>query len=314
MREAEASDSAQAAVAHALRLLMDGDSAGLALYGEALRKEGLPQAPVGMHLLFLEQAGRTAEAAALRSLALREGADLTLAAAGLGKPPREAAGEYKALIGAGTANSRMIWEYLVLLSSLGETDEVAAILSPGALLRQVRLDLDPAAIADLLLEEEAGGTYQASVDSVREMTKISRLHLLEHPTVAGLVDAFRGEVASYLEDWRRRDHPLSHLIPDRFDMRVWGLISRGYGYNVRHIHHRGWATGIYYPVGVPEEPAGGELRIGCPARLGETCAGWPEVAIRPEAGVLVLMPSFFTHWTVPLGRPGLRMSVAFDLS
>jgi hypothetical protein len=25
------------------------------------------------------------------------------------------------------------------------------------------------------------------------------------------------------------------------------------------------------------------------------------------------MPSFYTHWTVPLGRPGLRLSVAFDM-
>jgi hypothetical protein len=97
-------------------------------------------------------------------------------------------------------------------------------------------------------------------------------------------------------------------------MHVWGLISRGEGYNIRHIHHRGWATGIYYPLGVPPDRPGGELRIGCPARLRETSPGWPDAEIRPEPGLLVLMPSFYTHWTVPLGRPGLRMSVAFDLS
>jgi hypothetical protein len=298
-----------------MRLLLRGDAdAGLGLYRDALQAGGLPKAPVGMHLLFLNRAGRTTEAAELRSVALREGADLSMRAAGFGTSPAEAASEYRKLISGGTANSRMVWEYLLQLSLLGETDEVAAILSPDALLRKVALAVDAEAVAQLLLREEARGTYQEAVDSVRGMTKIKRLHHLPDPAVAPLVAALKAATLRYFEDWRASGHPLSHLVPDRFYMHVWGLISRGEGYNIRHIHHRGWATGIYYPVGVPEDQPGGELRIGCPARLGETSPGWPDAEIRPEPGLLVLMPSFYTHWTVPLGRPGLRMSVAFDLS
>jgi len=315
VKPAEGSDSPPDPYAEPMRLLVRGDAeTGLGLYRDALKAGGLPKAPVGMHLLFLNRAGRTAEAALLRAMALREGADLSMRAAGFGTSPAEAVSEYRKLIASGTANSRMVWEYLVQLSLLGESEEVAAILSPDALLRKVALGVDAEAVAELLLREEARGTYQESVDSVRGMTKVKRLHLLPDPVVAPLVSTLREETLRYSEDWRALGHPLSHLVPGRFDMHVWGLISRGEGYNIRHIHHRGWVTGIYYPLGVPGDEPGGELRIGCPARLGDTSPGWPDAEVRPEPGVLVLMPSFYTHWTVPLGRPGLRMSVAFDLS
>jgi hypothetical protein len=29
--------------------------------------------------------------------------------------------------------------------------------------------------------------------------------------------------------------------------------------------------------------------------------------------MLLLFPSFYTHWTIPLDKPGLRTSVAFDI-
>lgn len=41
-------------------------------------------------------------------------------------------------------------------------------------------------------------------------------------------------------------------------------------------------------------------------------AGWPDAKIRPEADLLVIMPSWYVHWTEPLERPGLRLSVAID--
>jgi len=40
---------------------------------------------------------------------------------------------------------------------------------------------------------------------------------------------------------------------------------------------------------------------------------WGARTIKPRAGTLLLFPSYYTHWTVPLNRPGLRTSVAFDV-
>lgn len=41
--------------------------------------------------------------------------------------------------------------------------------------------------------------------------------------------------------------------------------------------------------------------------------GWAERWIRPEPGLVVLMPSHFTHETVPLGCDQRRICVAFEL-
>jgi hypothetical protein len=271
----------------------------------------------------LEQVGRTSEADAVRRLALEGGANLALKAGGIGAAPAEAACEYERLIAAGTVNSRMIWEYLIVLSKLGRVGEVAAILAPERLLRQVRIDLPSmsggpgrlaATIGDVLLEEESRGTYYEASQSIRSMTTIKDLQNLEHPAMASLVAALRKESADYLADWGASGHPLAGLVPAGFEISLWGLISRGDGYNTRHIHNRGWATGVYYPTALPDEGDSGTLRIGCPEELGDAARGWPDIAIRPESGLLVLMPSFYPHWTVPLGRPGLRISIAFDLS
>src|SRR5205085_3996370 len=94
------------------------------------------------------------------------------------------------------------------------------------------------------------------------------------------------------------------------------LISSGYGYNVPHIHHRGWITGVFYIVGPNEigaegQPAGA-LRIGA-FNAAANKTGWPDLSIAPRPGTLVLFPSYFTHWTVPLGKPELRISIAFDV-
>lgn len=312
MPEPRNAEASAAGIAEALKRLLAGDQTGLPLYREGLRAGGL-QAPVGVHALLLERSGRTAEARALRALALEAGADLSLKRRALGASAAESAPEYERLIAAGRVNSRMIWEYLLVLAELGRTGDIAALLAPGFLLREVRLQADAAAVEAFLLGEEQQGAYQESYQSVRHMTKIERLQDFDAPAVQALLREVRDETARYMRDWAARDHPLAGLMPRAFRMRSWGLVSRGSGYNERHMHHRGWVTGVYYPTTVPPGEPGGELRVGCPEEVGEGAPGWPDTAIRPEAGLLVMMPSYYTHWTAPLGREGLRTSIAFDL-
>ncbi|MDB5693969.1 MAG: hypothetical protein JWO81_3032 [Alphaproteobacteria bacterium] len=314
MSEAGKTVQAAGGVGEALKRLLAGEGeAGLALYREALGSGGL-DAPAGLHALLLDRAGRGDEAAALRRLALEAGADLSVKGTALAAPPAERAREYETLIAAGLVNSRMIWTYLLVLAELGRTDEIEAILAPDFLLREVRVDADAGAVEAFLLQQEQAGVYQEADQSVRQMTKIRRLQDFDEPAVQALLRAVRDETEAYMEEWASRGHMLSNLMPPSFRLRAWGLISRGSGYNTRHIHHRGWVTGVYYPTSVPPGEAGGELRVGCPDQLGARAPGWPDVGIRPEAGLLVLMPSYYTHWTVPLGREGLRTSVAFDVA
>ncbi|NML05910.1 putative 2OG-Fe(II) oxygenase [Sphingomonas sp. G-3-2-10] len=300
---------AQRIVAEALRLCRSGDgAAGMARYRSAASPQLLAKLPIGLHVHLLDEAGCMAEAAELRRIAVRRGGDLAWRAARASASPGEIAAEYETLFAAGHANPLMVGRYIGVLTALGRAAEVAALFAPGLLLRKVRLEAGLAeAVAAAMLAEEAL-LDRGSRLSVREMREIPGVH--RRPAFAALMAACRSETARYLADWAASDHPLARHVPEAFVLNAWGLISRGEGYNTRHQHTLGWATGVFYPVGISDEFAGGALRIG--GWGAETPPGWPELAIRPEAGMLVLMPSSYVHWTDPLGAPGLRMSVAFD--
>ena len=109
---------------------------------------------------------------------------------------------------------------------------------------------------------------------------------------------------------------ISRWLPRTIRVAPWATVSHGDGYNVPHIHVEGWITGILYVAGPDRVDAGdsspGALRIGPPPGVGES-AGWPKITVAPAPGTLVLMPSYYTHWTVPLDRPGLRVAIAFDV-
>jgi Putative 2OG-Fe(II) oxygenase len=213
----------------------------------------------------------------------------------------------------------MVSHYLVALSKLGVRDELAALLDPNRLFLQVTVgELAPShwkCLEQVLLKAEVDETWQEAVQSVRKMHNIK---LNRHPD--RLVQATLAEIdrraALYLAKWTNSDHVLSRWVPRNFRVSHWALISHGDGYNVPHIHPEGWITGILYVAGPDRANASdgspGALRVGPPPDLVES-TGWPDITVAPVPGTLVLMPSYYTHWTVPLGRPGLRIAIAFDV-
>lgn len=297
----------------ALAAILGGDEAGFADYRRSLHGDSLAAVPAGLHVRLLEQAGRAADAERLRALAVEMGCDLALRAGSfLGADAGAAAAEYEELLAAGTINSRMIHEYLKVLAGLGRWDAVAQLLGRDRLLQTVPLGPALASEVDaLLLSLEDDAEAQDAVQSVRNMRMVRHFEALDHPAAVALIRAIEREAGAYLSSWQASDHPVGHLVPQAFDIRAWGLISRGQGYNIPHIHAYGWATGVYYPRFV--DGSGGELVIGRPRDSAGDAEQWHERRIRPEAGLLVLMPSFATHWTEPLEGPGLRTSVAFDV-
>lgn len=305
----------------ALVLLLAGDTeAGLALYDDCLKLPSRQHIPVGLHLVFLERAGLDGVAAELRDLALRRGGNVAVRDLKPGTSPEAIAAEYEALFERGIANARMIFRYLVMLSRLGRTDEVAALLDPERLLRTVRIDRPApngeagglaAAVQALLMREEAGSVDRDAEQPLSGVRVVESVHKLDDPAARALIAALREEADRYLGDWAASDHPLAHLVRRQFELKAWALFARGSGYSTRHVHATGWATGVYYPECVPG--GGGDLMVGPPEELGDESPGWPNAAIRPQPGLLVLMPSYCVHWTVPLAGPGLRTSIAFDL-
>jgi uncharacterized protein (TIGR02466 family) len=97
---------------------------------------------------------------------------------------------------------------------------------------------------------------------------------------------------------------------------AWSVLQRAGGRHVDHVHPRGWLSSAFY-VATPEQALGGEDRPGW-IRFGKpglaTAQDMPaEHFVRPEAGMLVLFPSYMWHGTNPFATDEQRMTVAFDV-
>lgn len=300
-------DVATRIAADALKQCLDGDEAGgLDAYRSIARPRAFTRLPLGLHIHMLREAGRDMAADELIAMTLSRGGDLAWKAVRKGVAPAVAAAEYEEWLARGLANPLMVNRYAGALTRLGRIDEVAAIFDTARLLRRVTIG-GADAVARALLDREAELEVGSRI-SVREMRELLGVHLL--PEFAPLIAECRAAITPYLADWAASDHPLASLVPRDFKIGAWGLISRGEGYNTRHQHSVGWATAVYYPMGLPDEMKRGSLKIG--GWNDPAPPGWPDFDIRPEPGLLVVMPSYYVHWTDPLGAPGLRLSVALD--
>lgn len=273
--------------------------------------------PIGIHIAMLESAGHAPAAQALCDLGLRTGEDVS-AAAHNASSHGQLCREYEALFKRGAINARMIARYAEGLIELGRADEAARIFDPARLFQTVALD-------DLTIAGEPMSQAVATEIAARanaavgpttngpalDMLRVGKLGDNPGPAVAKLIGAIEAEARRYLASWAGSDHPFARHVSDEHVIHAWGLISQGPGRLDRHSHKRGWVTCVYYPVGVPDGEMGGELVVG-PPEDGASLPGWPQVRARPRAGLLVLMPSYYTHWTTPYDAPGVRMSIAVD--
>jgi hypothetical protein len=242
----------------------------------------------------------------------------------VGTPPDAVLKEYRTLFAKGLLNATMVGNYLILASQLGLHDEVSALTSPARLFRKQQLMVEdpqhPGAswlphIEQMLLNSTDRTVWQEERQSVRKMHYVFKPQEIEDAALQHLLAEIRHAVDCHIRDLEPAEHPVSQWIPRSFTMDFWALISRGEGYNVPHRHPKGWVSGVFYVAGpaTPTDDEGGMLRIGRPPDVSADDPGWPDISVVPAPGTLVMMPSYFTHWTAPLGRPGLRVAVAFDV-
>ncbi|HXQ17926.1 MAG TPA: putative 2OG-Fe(II) oxygenase [Caulobacteraceae bacterium] len=318
--ETESDQACQAAAAAALAMCCAGDvEGGLARYQAVLGASAASHAvPIGLHARILEAHGLVPLANTLRQIGASVGADLSLARL-MDAPAQRAVDEYRELFACGHVNAQMVANFLRRLDELGQIEELTARLDADGLIRVVSLPDDGrwSAIGELLASGTDGVVWQEAVQSVRKMHFVGGLHAHPHSLIRDLMAALGREIETYLAAWRRSERWTAPWIPRRPALNAWATLSRGEGYTTPHLHPRGWVTGVCFIAapahGRTDADAPGALRIGAPAGA-RHAAAWPDRTIAAEPGVLVLMPSYFTHWTNPVGAPGLRIAVAVDVS
>jgi uncharacterized protein (TIGR02466 family) len=109
--------------------------------------------------------------------------------------------------------------------------------------------------------------------------------------------------------------------PERLEMKLfaWMNMNPTGGFNAPHTHPGAHWSGVYY-VRQPKVEAGNsgmieflDPRSDLPNwRLLQSKAFRPKRKIRPEAGEIVLFPSYLVHWVYPNEAGGERVTIAFN--
>ena len=134
--------------------------------------------------------------------------------------------------------------------------------------------------------------------------------------IAALESIIRGALDDYASAEVRTHHPYCPSSIPPYRIMAWATVLDKGGCQDAHIHPNGSVSGVYYVQlpgeGGPHEETGAIEFGRPPARL--SAVADPEVKlIQPQAGLLVLFPSFFWHRTIPFSSAGQRISIAFDL-
>lgn len=214
----------------------------------------------------------------------------------------------------------------MILGDIGRFDDVRALVDFDRIVRLRTLPV-PAGFAD-------GAAFRAALEAdIRAHPTLVRARpnkttrnggqtgeLFAHRTAA--LDALRAGLILAVQDYAAAldgaPHPFRAARPGRWTLRAWATLLHSGGYQAPHCHPGGWLSGVFY-VKVPEvvgRAAGGDqgcIEFGRP----DPVYGYryePETRIvRPQAGGMILFPSYIWHRTLPFGSSEDRISVAFDV-
>lgn len=316
------SESATAIALEAIRLCQRGDqAAGVARYRDALVATGGHALPVGLHVALLAGSGYAAAADLIRKAGMLRGVDLSTCGWIRGGSAAAAVTEYQMLLEQGIGTASMIERYMNALSFVGDAHTLAQLAAPGTLFRQTVLpDALLRRVTDLsaALTQAPGRRFEQQRRSVRGMDRVPDTHRLADERVVELHSVVRTLIAAYLGDVAASGHVIAQWLPRDFSLQSWCVISDGSGgYNAPHTHAGCWTVAVVYVEGQPASRSGrdepGMLRIGPSPGGNAQCGGWPDLAVAPTPGTVVIMPGFYTHWTVPVSGGGTRISVAFNV-
>jgi uncharacterized protein (TIGR02466 family) len=150
--------------------------------------------------------------------------------------------------------------------------------------------------------------------------RVDHLELFAGDFAQELLDRICETVEAYVAERQdQKPHPMIVHQPDKVTVSSWALSVRDDGHETWHIHPSGWLSGVYY-VQIPEmkfsgfDPAGAIEFGPYPFSSKKQCPAWPTRCVEPQAGLLLLFPSYYGHKTWPTGVGDSRVCVAFDVT
>ncbi|MBS0472661.1 MAG: hypothetical protein JSR60_16425 [Proteobacteria bacterium] len=221
------------------------------------------------------------------------------------------------LLARGAGHARLL--SLLALSSWAEgTPHHRMLLDREALLaRQPLMPGGDAALAEEILSHPRLGLSQSYKATRGDGVRIEHIQTQGGPHAQALLANIRDAVGRYVADRASRtDHPAFAIRPGAVALNAWALVLRGDGFEAYHIHPSAWISGVFYVAVPPLAAVGDAGRIGFgPVRdiAGRDMADFPSWSLLPEAGELLLFPSYFAHRTWPTASAEPRICIAFDV-
>ena len=141
------------------------------------------------------------------------------------------------------------------------------------------------------------------------------LTLSADPAIRALFQVIDAPIRAHIAALGPGQDPLRRRASGGYRLNgAWSVNLRPGGFHVDHVHPKGWlssALHIELPAAVETEPQGW-LKFGEPG-IPTLPALPPEHFVKPEAGWLVLFPSYMWHGTMPFEGDQPRLTVAFDV-
>ena len=138
----------------------------------------------------------------------------------------------------------------------------------------------------------------------------------DDPVIQALFKALDAPIRAYMSRAGNGSDPLRRRNRGAYRFNGgWSVRLRSAGFHNSHVHPRGWISSACYidlPDGMDGQSSDGCLTFGVPS-MRTTPALDMERTVRPQAGMLVLFPSYFWHGTVPFIGERARLTVAFDV-
>lgn len=139
------------------------------------------------------------------------------------------------------------------------------------------------------------------------------------PAVQTLKRFIESSVAAFMADIGvGPEHPFPPGMPANYRFKCWGVRMWKQGYQVPHIHHNAWLSGVYYvrlpkAIAADNEAQEGWIEFGRGEDKLYRHAEPQTTRIKPEEGLMLTFPSYIWHRTIPFASEEDRISIAFDV-
>lgn len=152
------------------------------------------------------------------------------------------------------------------------------------------------------------------------------LQTTPHPAVQTLLSWI--DVGVYLISSDLIGEDAVDRLSEKWAVSAWANVSRAGNFNGIHYHVGGFWSGVYYLTSAdPSASATGAGAIGfsSPHQAGMVASNVraprelqkafrQEISMLPQAGLMLIFPSWLEHWVNPHAGDDTRISIAFDVA